>query len=358
MSFDKLKIENKLSGLVGYRQPADPDFFTLDATNLASSSGYYVNDNPFAKLELLLATQDYAGMTEDKFNSKLTQVTNNAINYVCNSVFSDVGSQDYLDRSLLYNYPMNRVNLTSIPDGFVFEKIQVRKKENTAIEITRVLLDFDGTGDIELKLYSSSSITPLQTQIVSITGPHQEVELNWVLDNTDGVTGGEYYLGYDNTGLSVTPYKRDFERSNIRSQYSCLTLSQRTVKGYTGTDLWDLTKEEAISEYTGLNLDITVYNDYTDLITQNKSLFSIAIFLEAQIQFLNEYSASIRSNKDQRMAQQITTAIQETAITDTGKVVTTGLRPSLIAQVANIRKQIEKLQRGYFTGMLTVETLS
>ena len=81
MSYDVTKIETKFSGLVGLRQPDDPNFFVINPTNLASSSGLFVNDNPFAKLDLLNDTQDYDSIDEIQFNTKLTRVMNNSINF-------------------------------------------------------------------------------------------------------------------------------------------------------------------------------------------------------------------------------------------------------------------------------------
>lgn len=359
MPYDVLKIESNFSGLVGLRQPDNPDFFTLSSSNLASSSGLYVNDNPFAKLELLKDTQDYIGINEDQFNTKLTRVLNNSINAVVSSVFSGVGSQDYLDRSRQFKFPMNRINLETLPDGFVYEKIEVYEKENIGIEITNVILDFDGVGDIELRLYSTAkSDSPVFTKVVTIDSKHKEVELNWKLDNTDGLIGGEFYLGYNNTSLAVTPFKRDYERSNIRSSYSCLRTNSGIIKGYTGSELWDLSSFDNIAQSTGLNLDITVFNDYTDLAINNKGLFAEAINMECQIQFLNEYVASTRSNKNQRLSSQMFQSISETVITEDGRSFSKGLRPDLNSMINRVRKQIEKIERGYFKGSFNIVTLT
>lgn len=359
MSYDVLKIESKFSGLVGLRQPDDPEFFTLNPENLSSSSGLYVNDNPFAKLELLKDTQDYASIDAIQFNSKLTRVLNNSINAVVSSVFSGVGSQDYLDRSRQFKFPMNRINLETLPDGFVYEKIEVYEKENIGIEITNVVLDFEGVGDVELRLYSTAKPeAPVFAKVVTIDSKHQEVELNWRLDNTDGLIGGEFYLGYNNTSLTVTPFKRDYERSSIRSSYSCLRTNSGIIKGYTGSELWDLSSFDNISGSTGLNLDITVFNDYTDLAINNKELFAEAISMECQIQFINEYIASTRSNKNQRLSNQMVQSISDTVVTEDGRSFSKGLRPDLNAMINRVRKQIEKIERGYFKGAFNIVTLS
>ena len=358
MSFDVSKIETKFSGLVGFKQPDDPNFFVLDSTNLASSSGYFVNDNPFAKLELLRDTQDYSEIDVAQFNAKLVSVMNSSINSVVSSVFSGVGSQDYLDSDQLFKYPMNRVNLESIPDGFVYEKIDVYKKTDIGIEISSVILDFDGTGDIEIRLYSTAKVSPVFTQTVTITEKSQTIDLNWKIDNTDGVIGGELYFGYDNTGLSVTPFKRDYDQSTIRSNYSCLRTNSGLISGFTGNDIWDLTKDTSISSTTGLNPYITMFNDFTDRAINNKSLFAEAINMECQIQFLNEYVASTRSNKSARLSKQVVSnIISETVVTDSGASFSKGLKPSLEAMIDRVQKQINKIERGYYGTYFNVVTL-
>ena len=100
--FDKNKVENGLLGLVGYNQPLDPNFFILDAINLQSDSGYYINDNPFASLEVLRNTQNYANIDETGFNTVLTNVTKSAIHSVCNAVFTNKETPSFIDRQLLY----------------------------------------------------------------------------------------------------------------------------------------------------------------------------------------------------------------------------------------------------------------
>ena len=47
--FDKVEIQEKLRGLVGFKTPLDPDFFALTSDNTESRSGYFYNDNPYAK---------------------------------------------------------------------------------------------------------------------------------------------------------------------------------------------------------------------------------------------------------------------------------------------------------------------
>lgn len=350
--FDKTKVETGLSGLVGWRPSLDPDFFTLDATNLQSDSGFYINDNPFAELETYKDTINYANIDEVAFNAKLSQLTNSAITSVCSAVFQDKDNPDFVDRQLQFQNATNKVNLETVPNGFVCEKICVDKKNSLAIEISRVLLDFSGTGDITLYLYNTNSIAPIKTQVVTITTDHQVVDLNWRLDNTDGINGGDWYIGYYSQSLTVTPYKRDYNNASSESVFTHVYLQKTIVKDHVAPNIWDLQLDSGMSETTGMNLDISVYYDYTDFIIQNKTLFADAINLETAILVLNQIKASSRSNRNQRLAALNLTAIEvaiEGQTSDKYQKVT-GLRPSLGKQLDLIKRKVDTLLLGVRTG--------
>tara|TARA_R110000764_G_scaffold72464_4_gene148645 strand:+ start:2012 stop:3091 length:1080 start_codon:yes stop_codon:yes gene_type:complete len=352
--FDKTKVETGLSGLVGYRPSLDPSFFTLNTVNLQSDSGYYVNDNPFAEIEAYKDTVNYANIDEASFNTKLSQLTSSATTSVCNAVFEDKDNPSFVDRQMQFKNATNKVNLETLPIGFVGEKICIDKKNSLAVEITRIQLDFSGTGDLTLYLYNTNSIEPIKTQVVTIASDHQEIVLNWRLDNTDGINGGDWYVGYYTSGLAVTPYKRDYSNSSYESNITFVDLEKTEVINHLGPNIWDLNLDAGMSETTGMNLDISVYYDYTDLIIQNKFLFADAINLEAAIKMLNQFKGSFRSNKNQRMSSasliDIETAIEGQTSDKYTKV--TGLRPSLGKQLELIKRKIDALRFGYRTGRI------
>ncbi len=351
--FDKTKVETGLTGLVGFRPSLDPAFFVLDATNLQSDSGYFVNDNPFAELEAYADTVNYASIDVIGFNAKLTQLTSSAITSVCTAVFQDKDNPDFIDRQLQFKNATNKIDLETIPDGFVCEKIFIDKKNSLAVEISRVILDFSGTGDITLYLYNTNSITPIQTQLVTISSDHQVVDLNWKLDNTDGLNGGDWYVGYYNQSITVTPFKRDYNNASSESNITYVNLEKTIVKDHTAPNIWDLDLDDGLSESTGMNLDISVYYDYTDIIIQNKFLFADAINLETAIRMLNQFKGSLRSNKNQRTVANLTaieTAIEGQTSDRFQKV--TGLRPSLGKQLDLIKRKIETLVLGFRTGRI------
>jgi len=349
------KIQSNLTGLTGWRQPFNPNYAILDADNLTSRSGQFYTDNEFVKVEYVKDGQDFEGISDADFNTYLQQKQDESIFSVCNSVFNKV---DFIDRGLYYNNALNKVNLVTLPTGFVGYKIQIDLKNNLALSIKRVLLDFSGTGDIKLLLYNTSKLDPIQSKVITITTDHQEVVLDWVVDNTDGLYKGDYYIGYLTTGVVPQPYARDYELSNIARTFTHLNIEQIQVSGHTSETLFDLTTEQSMTDVTGLNLDLTVYDDYTDLIINNEQLFSTAIKLDMQISLISISMASLRSNRNERMAETLhNKMLVELEGADNGVVKQVGLRTLLNRSIGLIRNEIDKLREGYFGGVLMTGTI-
>ena len=68
------KIQNALLGIVGFNQPYNPSYAIVDADNLLSESGYFVTDNPYAKIEYIKDNQDFLKITDTDFNLLLIVV--------------------------------------------------------------------------------------------------------------------------------------------------------------------------------------------------------------------------------------------------------------------------------------------
>jgi hypothetical protein len=94
-----------------------------------------------------------------------------------------------------------------------------------------------------LYLYNTNSITPIETEVVTITTDHQTVSLNWKLDNK-----GDWYIGYYTQALTVTPYKRDYNNASYESNITHVYLEKTVVKDHTAPNIWDLTLDSGMSE--------------------------------------------------------------------------------------------------------------
>jgi len=357
--FNVPNIRANFYGVVGFRQPLNPEFAILDAANQISRSGYFVTDNPFVKIESIYSNMDYKTLSDAEFNTVLMNMQEESITNVCGKVFSGT---DYIDRQVLYPYAQNKVNTETLEQGLITHKISVAIKKNIAFEISRILLDFEGAGDIELMLFNTSEVNPLFTKTITIATPHHEESLKWKVDNSGATYKGEYYLGYRTNAAAIgtlKPYKRDYDRSDIESSITYLNIEKQMFVGHATDLLPDLTTEEGYDEASGLNPDITVYEDYTDLINQNEVLFARAINLDLQISCLGLYIASMRSNKDQRNSDRV--AIRATQEIEgqsgDGLITITGLRPQLIRSISKIADEIDRIKKGYFGDIAKVDTM-
>ena len=176
------KIQNALIGIVGFNQPYNPSYAIVDAENLLSDSGYFVTDNPYAKIEYIKDNQDFLKITDTDFNLLLKDLKKRSISNVCNQVFSDY---DFIDRSLLFKNASNKIDLEVLPNGFVGYRIKVTSDKNIAFKVNRVLLDFNGTGTFTLLVFNSSKKELIYTQEVTITTDHQEVKKQKAIMFTD-----------------------------------------------------------------------------------------------------------------------------------------------------------------------------
>ena len=88
--FDVTKIQTGLEGLVGIRQPLNPEFAILDAANIASRSGRYLDDIANYKTEYAIDTMDYKDATDSQVNDTFREIQSSATSSVCQQVFGDL----------------------------------------------------------------------------------------------------------------------------------------------------------------------------------------------------------------------------------------------------------------------------
>ena len=351
------KIQDSLIGLIGYKQPFNPDYAIVDADNVLSSSGYFVTDNPYAKIEYIKDNQDYERISDTNFNLVLKQLKQSAISNVVNQVFSEY---DFIDRNLLFKNASRKVNTEILSNGFIGYRVEVGSTKNVAFKLNRVLLDFQGTGTIKLLLWNTAKLDVVYSKEIEITTDHQEIVLDWVLDNSGTTYKGDYYIGYNTDSLTVAPYKRDYENGNVMSAFKYLCIEQICFPGHNTEQLFDVSQYQGLSEDTGLNFDIAIFDDYTDFVINNKQLFARAIQIDCQIQCIQLYLSSLRSNLNSAVAAQLYEKIMiELEGTSTESLVNVkGLKNQLIGEITSIRSEINKLKVGVKkAGQILVSTL-
>jgi hypothetical protein len=359
--FDKTKIAN-LYGIVGLRQPYNPDYAILDINNIASRSGYFSNDNPFCKPEFIIDGMDYTGMSNAQRNEYIKNIQISAITDVCNIVFSE---SDFIDRQYIFNNTINKVDLESVYNGFCGFEILQDIEKNISTTIHRIALTFSGTGNITLALFNSEITQPLFTKVVNITSDFQIEPLGWVVDGATLEYKGRYYIGYIRDANTVPiPYKRNYYNSVIPSaiKFHQIRLVHFLPTTLSNMVLGDLRHVQYVSERHGINPDISIYYDFTDLILRQEQMFAKAIDLAFQIKIINSYLTSLRSNRNELIsAELVQKAVAEIeGVTQApGTIRKMGLKAGLNTEVELLKQQIRKLKDNYYgvQGALSVNTL-
>lgn len=347
MSFDVAKIQTALEGLVGIREPDNPAYQKLDASFQASSSSLFLDDVQYYKTEYWIDTQDYKDISDAALSTRMGYIRDGSVANVVNQVFRE---PSYIDRNKLFTQTLDRdnaVNQQGDAQTFYGYEIIPSPRKNLAFKITKVTLEFIGTGDITIQLYNSSKEEPLESIVVSVGSGSslEEVELNWVVDSTRVPYKGTYFIGYFRNGL-VEPIERNYNAAGCMNLLKELTINPIMFQD----NFNNLEAVSQESDHNGLNFDITVYDDYTDLILQNVWLFARALQLQWSMTIMLSYVSSFRSNSKERISKEMLAAIIQSieGQSGDGRIRIVGLREMFTGEVSNLRKEVHKLKSGYF----------
>lgn len=366
--FNVTKIQDSLVQLVGVRQPSDPDFSVIiDTDNLTSESGLFLDDLPPFNVKALYECQDFVGVDSlDQsldFNTYLSNVKKSAISSVASQVFDKTS---FIDRGLLFVNEAPRMNLETFDSSIKYYgyEIEISNTRNVGFKITRANFQFDADNTsltVNVYLFNSNVNAPIANKQVLLDSNNVWDDLNFVVDSTLNDYKGKYYLLVQiPTGERLQPFKRDFEEGN---QMNCL--NELEIERVVFNDTLDVLRFNSYydidtNQNVGINLDITVFNDYTDLIIQNKFLFSRVIQMQCVVNLMMKVATSMRSNRDERQSKEITAMIMTyvNGINANGDFNMKGLNKSIPFEIENLRKEIASLRDGYFGEGLMVDTLS
>lgn len=353
--FDVQKVQSGLLTSVGIRPALDPTLPTLTPSIQTSDSGLWLNDIAGFDLRTFKDTQEFVGVTEAQFNDLLEKTRRSAITDVMYQVFS---APSYIDRNYVYSKAASRTNLeTGIPIGFAGFRVIIDDKKNVGFKITRVRLEYDMSAapiDVTLFLFNSFVHGFMEMQQITLTEPDQVVTLNWTVNasSVDNDYKGEYYFVIAFDGVLV-PFKRDYKDAIEQNDFAGLCIEPMSVYDPGGNvNGFDPNAVKLIQgTNVGMNPDITVFYDYTDVILRNQMLFYRAIQLQWAIKLMNVCATSMRSNRDERRAKEIVAMIVTYINGQRGEGLPyiKGHDAVLLYEVEQIKKQIESLKNGYGT---------
>jgi len=306
---------DSLLGLVGFHQPTLAGYDILDAQNSASSSGLWVDEiSGLLTVKNIKATQEDPVISDADFNTYLRNRMKSSFRLLLNSICSD---RDLVENHVLYPYENDWTHPLANATDFVGFEIDAAKTKKLSYVLNKIMLEFDGVGDVEILLFHSSQNAVQQSQIITtVANSAKHQSLNWDMPLFDGVTGGKWYIGYLRSGLTIHACNREFHSASYGNVYNLryhdinrdrdfTTMDIRPVqiRGWDSKTLFDVNNVEYVSQTWGLNFDISVYKDFTSYVVENKQRFARPLQLQIAADLLTSIATSTRSNQDERMTK-------------------------------------------------------
>jgi hypothetical protein len=293
------KILSELIGIVGWRQSTVTGDVTIDAINLASSSGLYVQGaHPIITVKNIKATQEDTAITDANMNTLLSNLVKDGISNVLNYVFPN---SDIFANKLLYKYESDFSTPLTVLKGFVGFEITVAQRADIVSILNKIILQFNGSGIVKILLFNSGQNLPITSKSITVTADTNITSvLDWILGYITA-PGGVYYLGYLNTSLTISAYDRVFSRANIMNEFNSIICKPIWVEDWNTETLFDIDDINYRAECFGINLDITTAKDYSIVILQNKDRFAKAIQLSTAVNALALMTSTGRINPEERV---------------------------------------------------------
>jgi hypothetical protein len=336
--FNVSDIRSKLNGVVGFREPIDPDFQILTTDNKQATSGKYLQDySAYVTVQNIKDTQPYAEVSDANFNSWLSERIKDAAVSACQSVFED---DDLIENRLLYDYESRKTNLLENRGDFVGYEITVSKNKDIKAIINQIITEFSGTGKVKLLMFHSGFNTPLETIEIDVADTDMKsTELEWSLPYDNTIKGGKFYIGYLTNGLPVKAINREWDMANIPNYFKRIGIEPMRVPGHDSETLFDVDDVEYTSETYGLNFDISVYRDFTSLIIRNKNKMADAIGYQFAVNMVSMMMTSPRNNRIERLNKgNLFAELNGTVATERMPTTAQGIQSKLESRIKDLKR--------------------
>jgi hypothetical protein len=295
------EIRTNLFGVVGLRQPYNPEYAILTAANIASSSGMFFDQfSSYITVENIKETQPYADITDENFNLWLTDKIKDSISRGLNQCFNE---EDLIENRLLFDNSIRKVSSDEIDnDGdFVGYEIEVCKLKDVKAVINKIIAEFSGAGDVKILLFNDNLDATLQDETITINATNVQSVVDWDLVYANSVAGGRFYIGYLTNGLTPKAYNRNFNSANSQNSFNMMGIQPIKVSGWNAETLFDINDIEYVPETFGLNFDLSSYRDWTSIAVNDKNKFKDVIGYQFAVDIIGMMYASTRTNGIERL---------------------------------------------------------
>lgn len=331
------KIRNIAVDLVGWRQTSNPEALQLDTDSLKTDSGLVYDDvSALVNAFNVQLVQDNPDITATEFNTLLDEMVKGAFVEVLRKIFSQ---DDFIDSDLLYKHENTWDESIDNDTDFVGYEINIPKNSNVSVIINNILLEFIEQQTVKILVFNSAAKSPVKT--LEVTAEEKTVTEGSLKQtmNSYEYWGGRWFIGYLRSGLTKKAAKRNFELADLPYFFGDLVdIKAMRIDGWDTEEMFDMNDIEYTSEAYGLNMELSLYRDFTELVLTNRNRFASALQYQVAVNVVDLISNSIRSNKQERLSK--SNALLELAGNKNNYRVPelVGLHDRLIAEIKNLRE--------------------
>ena len=336
--FDMARIFPALDGRIGFTQPTKAGSPALDSRTLSASSGrLWTEGHGMVTVNKIFNAQEDENITNDAFNQYLVDLDHRVTSRCLNGVFSTLPT--YIEHHLCYlrrNYQQNVLIPVTSGGAFCGYRIQIAEGD-FAVVFNAISLFFSGAATFNLYLFNDLILAPVKTlSVTTVANSQTKVQLDWAINYIQqNNNGGIWYIGYFDSDLPAGVQAID-EQLNLWENSivwngtpftSAKTGALNFNRRYVGTTFYSY----------GLNVEMSSYRDYTQVIVQNPQLFDEMRILSYAITVLDIIKNSLRTGGEMRVLQPlITKADTDLAFPTQDFPFVAGLKQQLTRAIKNV----------------------
>lgn len=284
---------------IGWKQPTIAEHAVVDTNNQISKSGRYYNDgsfHPLVTIPNIKNTIEDSGISDVDFNVELEQIAKSAIISCLSTVFN---KSELIEQSLLFESRYSNT-LTERPNAGKFVGFRIKVAPGHVLQINKLSLLFNGVGNLNISLYHERKSAALwSTEVILSEGEPEIVtpdEPLFISNVSDTFLGGYFFLGYFQDELQDI---KAIEDNEVKSCLKCARIEP--IESIVTDGNFNRQQFGITGSSYGLNLDISVFKDYTDSIIKGAHLFDNAIGLQVAYNVSKNVLFAIRSNVNERI---------------------------------------------------------
>lgn len=345
----------RLAARLGWLNPTEGRYGKVDCDNQKTVSGRCFNDDsihPIVTIQNLYDCQADPHISDSAFNKYLVQLRKSNVISMLTQVFD---RPQFIGSGFVYERPEHTV-LTPIANSGRWAGIRIQiTKGDYGVHLQNAVLLFNGAATFNLYLYHS--MTDGKDTVNDVENVDVKYIKKWAVTtkaNKQVNVELDYYINYSNSdfkgGAWFLCYKQDdlgdVKALDFSACRNCYTGMQALsfLSDADGEDDFNRDVYPTSSQMYGLNIELGVYNDLSNLIINNAPQFDYLQGLLMAARTIEIIYNSTQSNVKQRVGKENLAILYRdlNQVTTVENPMSPGLKSQIMKEMGRLRKMFNK----------------